>query len=90
MSLAIKVHKIKRVLLIDGWHEIMDDTFIIDAFEIVEEGFEDDKKVYEVILKGGAIKEITSTGCGWIEKRASSGINREVYCPITSVLAISY
>ena len=35
MSLAIDVDRVARVLLDDGWHDVADDSFAIDAYEYV-------------------------------------------------------
>ena len=35
MSLAIDIDKVTNVLLADGWHEVVDDSFTLDAYEFV-------------------------------------------------------
>jgi hypothetical protein len=33
VSLAIDVKKVAAVLLVDGWHDVVNDSFTIDAYE---------------------------------------------------------
>lgn len=35
MSLAIDVNKVEEVLLADGWHRVVSDTFELDSYEYV-------------------------------------------------------
>ena len=35
MSLAIDVDRVIQVLLADGWHEVLDDSFDLDAYEFI-------------------------------------------------------
>ena len=35
MGLAIDVDKVTHVLLSDGWHEVIDESFTLDAYEYV-------------------------------------------------------
>lgn len=81
MSLMIDVDRVRAVLLIDGWHEVemVDErsTFDLDAYE-----YHQDKRM---LLKGGMEKLIPSTGATWKEPLLG-----QVYCPLTSVLAVRY
>jgi len=46
MSLAIYEGKVRRVLLSDGWHKVVESTFILDAYEYLEgEGFDNENKI---------------------------------------------
>jgi len=96
MSLAININRIKRILLADGWHKVIKDTFFIDSYEFVEEWIaEQEGKPYatNAVFNGGQDKMITSTGACWTEDNISNDADddeREMYCPLTSILAISY
>jgi hypothetical protein len=38
MSLAIEIDKVTQVLLADGWHNVVNDSFEMDAYEYVDVG----------------------------------------------------
>ena len=80
MSLYIKTDKIKRVLLIDGWHIIVDNSFYTDAYEFMSQGEEE----YEIEVGGGQVKEISNTGAGWTEE------GHEDFCPLPEIKAVAY
>jgi hypothetical protein len=54
MSLAIQVDKVKRVLLADGWHEVAEVSFDLDAYEYLHKD--------HILLGGGACDQIPHTG----------------------------
>ncbi len=83
MSLAIDVDKVSTVLLPDGkWHVVADGSFETDSYEYVHNG--------ETTFEGGQNSEtIPSTGATWKE-RDSSGRERVIACPLTSIQAVSY
>lgn len=69
MSLCIDVNTVTRVLLADGWHDVADASFEIDAYEFVWSG--SDRLVRDVgwsgsrdpiVLLGGGQSGICSTG----------------------------
>ena len=35
MSLAIDIDEVSEVLLADGWHAVLDESFYVDAYEIL-------------------------------------------------------
>jgi hypothetical protein len=74
MSLAIDVNKVDRVLLIDGWHEVANASFTLDAYEYAEED--------RMLLKGGKVAGVPTTGATWTEPDGTV-----VACPVTSILA---
>jgi hypothetical protein len=75
MSLGIQVDKVLAVLLADGWHDVRDNSFKIDAYE-----FQEGK---DVRFGGGTVSAVTGTGARWKEAD-----NKHVYCPFTSILAV--
>jgi hypothetical protein len=77
MSLAIDVDIIERVLLADGWHEVADASFEIDAYEYVHRG--------QAVLSAGSIPGLIAMGAQW--KEASGTV---IACPITAILAVMW
>ena len=78
MSLAIDVGKVEMVLLADdGWHEVADSSFNLDAYKYME------KK--RAVLKGGQVPGVPSTGATWKERSGAI-----VACPITAILAVKW
>ena len=74
MSLAIDVNKVDRVLLIDGWHEVANASFTLDAYEYADED--------RMLLKGGKVAGVPTTGATWTEPDGTV-----IACPVTSILA---
>ena len=72
MSLNINVDDVTSVLLADGWHEVIDKSFVIDAYEFLDGG-----KTHS-FRKG-----VYSTGARWKGKGGES-----IACPIRSIVAI--
>jgi len=81
MSLAIEIDNIAGVLLRDGWHEVVEKSFTIDAYEYVHQQ-EGDR---ELLVGGGTVAGVSSTGAAWRE--AGGGW---VACPVPSILAVKY
>ena len=77
MSLAIDVDIIEKVLLSDGWHEVADGSFQVDAYEYIHGG--------RAVLSAGQAQGLTSTGA---QRREPSGTM--VACPITAILAVMW
>jgi hypothetical protein len=74
MSLHIDTQDIFEVLLADGWHQVEDESFILDAYEFHQSDFE-----FIGIFEHGM------AGARWMEKgREGIFIN----CPISSILAV--
>ena len=76
MSLRIDVDKISAVLLADGWHEVVDQSFALDAYEYVHNE--------DTIHKGGG-GNVTSTGFCFKDDTGSSMCG-----PLTAILAVRY
>ena len=77
MSLAIDVDIIEKVLLSDGWHEVADGSFQVDAYEYSHGG--------RAVLSAGQVPGLTSTGAQWREPSGTM-----VACPITAILAVMW
>ena len=79
MSLAIDVDTVTAVLLADGWHDVIDDSFDVDAYEFEEKiGEGEDPR----ILHGGGQSGISDSG---FVCRTSQGM---ICGPLTSLLAV--
>jgi hypothetical protein len=75
MSFAIEVNDVVEVLLQDGWHPVVAETFEIDAYEF---------RHGEVVrVGGGSIEGVSSTGATWKEP---SGV--WVACPFPQIRAV--
>ena len=83
MSLAIEVSRVREILLPDGaWHEVVEGSVGMDAYEYTQGN--------NTVFGGGQTKEtIPSTGATWKERDAS-GNEHTLFCPLTSILAVSY
>ena len=84
MSLAINVDRVEAVLLADGWHEVSLNnesvsSFTLDAYDFISPVKGKDPIV---LLSGGTVAGVPSTGASWVEK----GVR--VSCPVTAVLAV--
>jgi hypothetical protein len=77
MSLEIDVGKVEQVLLADGWHKVADHSLALDSYEFVHKG--------QVLLGGGQVTGIPSTGAEWRELDGSI-----CACPLTAVLAVKW
>jgi hypothetical protein len=75
MSFAIEVDDVVEVLLQDGWHPVVAETFEIDAYEF--------RHGDVVRVSGGSIEGVSSTGATWKEP---SGV--WVACPFPQVRAV--
>lgn len=75
MSLSIDVDEVTAVLLADGWHTVVDESFTLDAYEFHWQG--------QLLVGGGTVQGVPSTGFEF------HGPDGQVWVgPLTSVLAI--
>ena len=81
MSLSINIENVTDVLLDDGWHEVEDQSFNLDAYEYQEEWVNYDEKKSQVLHKGGNAG-VCSTGFVFEENGAV------VMGPLTAILAV--
>jgi hypothetical protein len=79
MSLAIDVDTVTAVLLADGWHDVIDDSFDVDAYEFEEKIAEGEDPR---LLHGGEHSGISDSG---FVCRTSQGM---ICGPLTSLLAV--
>lgn len=74
MSLRIKTEHINEVLLADGWHNVIEGSFILDSYEFMDRGD---------LVHGGGEAGICATGFWFTEP---NGLTTEG--PLTSVIAV--
>ena len=75
MSLAIDTSKVVEVLLVDGWHTVLNQSFTLDAFEFVRS----DGNIVYAGLGGQGFQ---------FEEFVETNTARIISGPATSVLAI--
>lgn len=78
MSLYINTNNVISVLLADGWHEVVDSSFDLDAYEMYW-----DSNGKDLLVLGGGQDKLTST-TGFSFK----GLDGKVFGPLTSVLVV--
>jgi len=91
MSLAINIDKVNRVLLSDGWHDVLDKSFNLDAYEYLWYPNEDTTSMDAEIVHGSGQSGVCATGFefistikleeGTIQKVRRSG-------PLTAIQAV--
>lgn len=86
MSLAIDIDEVTAVLLADGWHDVAERSFVLDAYEFV---YGDDNTVH-----GGGNSGICPTGFSFLEDldqnagAAHKGDKVTVSGPLTAIVAV--
>jgi len=99
MSLAIDIDAVTAVLLADGWHEVMDDSFCLDAYEFIESPKPGDpnldrerraRAAWEsdvlTVLGGGQERLVSATGFSFQTEFADT--IGWLSGPLTSILAV--
>ena len=89
MSLAIDVDAVTAVLLADGWHEVADDSFSLDAYEFIWSGkggvraadMNGDRD--PMVLHGGGGSGVCATGYEFIDDGGEV-----IAGPLTAILAV--
>jgi hypothetical protein len=74
VSLALDVSRVEQVLLMDGWHQVANASFELDAYEFIHAG--------RTIIAGQPTL-IPSMGGRWTEPNGSV-----VACPVTAILEV--
>jgi hypothetical protein len=99
MSLAIDIDAVTAVLLADGWHEVIDDSFYLDAYEFLESPKPEDPNLdrerrghaawdsdAQTVLGGGQQRLVPATGFSFQTEFT------DTICwlsgPLTSILAV--
>jgi hypothetical protein len=81
MTLAIQVDEVTEVLLADGWHTVLHQSFAIDAYEFL---------YGEQVPHGGGEGGISSQGFRFLETGTGVGLNISIAGPLTSILAVRH
>ena len=81
MSLAIDIDSVTGVLLADGWHEVINDSFDLDAYEYMQG--EGERRT--MLFGGGHEKLIPATGFTF-----QSAGSEWITGPLTSILAVRF
>lgn len=89
MSLAIDVDTVIRVLLPDGWHDVANASFDLDAYEYLWSGQSGvsiaDAQHDALVLHGGGQSGISATGFSFTD----AATRQRMYGPLTAVLAVA-
>jgi len=95
MSLAINIDKVSRVLLSDGWHDVLDESFTLDAYEYLWFPNEDTTSRDVEIVHGGGQSGVCSKGFTFKSIRVSDSIvghpdDRPIWMhgPLTAIQAV--
>lgn len=77
MSLAIDLDSVAAVLLDDGWHEVLDESFAIDAYEYTW-------------AHGGGAAGICAAGFSFLTREHDLGVSGRILIagPLTAVRAV--
>lgn len=84
MSLAINLDDIVRVLLADGWHDVLPGSLTLDAYEMHHSALDMEGWPASWPLRGGTDSNVSSTGFRFT--RPDGG--NQVAGPVTSLLAV--
>lgn len=85
MSIAIEIDNVSAVLLRDGWHEVLNKSFEIDAYEFIHHN-DPESQDYEVRVGGGELDGISAKGAKW--QNATDGT--WIACPLNEIKALKY
>ena len=98
MSLHIDIDQVHRVLLSDGWHEVLNDSFILDSYEYIWLPEDATNSLDTEVVHDGGRSGICATGFRFIEAfRMSDAWNdpgppSPVFLagPLTAIKAVEY
>jgi hypothetical protein len=80
MSLAIDVDRVREVLLADGWHVVVNESFDIDAYEYLHA---------DHMLLGGGDEPLLPARGFTFDELSDGGLGRiRISGPLTAVLAV--
>lgn len=79
MTVMINIADVEQVLLSDGWHQVRNYSFDIDAYRFKE------AHGVRILAAGGTTEQVSSTGATWTELDGAV-----VVCPLSSILAIKW
>lgn len=82
MSLAIDTAKVSGVLLVDGWHAVIPESFDLDAYEYVYPRENKD----DILVHGGGQSGVCA--CGFMFRE--EGVDGILSGPLTAIIAVRY
>ena len=85
MSLAINLDHVTAVLLADGWHTVVDKSFVLDSYEFITETAEQRRKGDFKLVHGGGDSGICATGFA-----CKTEVGDHLAGPLPSVLAVRF
>lgn len=88
MSLLIDINRVESVLLADGWHDVVDGSFDLDAYEF---GTWEQNREYTSgkefrAVHGGGQSGVCATGFSFKTNHEATLISG----PLTAILAVKY
>jgi hypothetical protein len=90
MSLAIDTAKVHKVLLPDGkWHEVMGQSFEIDAYEYLSTSeAKNQERGTDRRLNRAQEKLLPDLGATWLERDGNTAFT--MFCPLTAIQSVAY
>jgi len=85
VSLAIDVDNVTEVLLADGWHVVLRDSFDLDSYEYISANEYQRERDDFTLLHGGGNSGICSIGFSFL-----TGAHTRMAGPLSAVLAVKY
>lgn len=83
MSLLIDIDRVTGVLLADGWHDVDEESFEVDSYEMVQGRRQESVERDRIVLGGGECEGISSHGATWHGKD-----RHQMYCPLPNIIAL--
>ena len=88
MSLAINIDKVIRVLLSDGWHDVLEESFTLDAYEYLWYPSDHETAMNAEIVHGGGKSGVCSTGFKFQGIGNADDGPLWMYGPLTAIQAV--
>lgn len=88
MSLAINLDKVNRVLLSDGWHVVLNESFALDAYEYLWYPNEDTTIMDTELVHYGGQSGICATGFKFQGIGNANDGTLWMYGPLTAIQAV--
>lgn len=85
MSLDIEIDHVTGVLLKAGWHQVVENSFTVDAYEYVHREAGNGVGPGELLVGGGSLPGVSSAGAAWKESE-----DDYVACPVSLIIAVKY
>jgi len=94
MSLGIDIELVSHVLLADGWHSVVDQSFTLDSYEYFsyDHNEPDDPDAHHVLHSGGS-SGVCATGFCFLARPQQGTDDKPgelIGGPLTAILAVRY